>query len=211
MTAIDHQWQKVQESLRAEFGDAAFKSWLAPLNFENIDDSKVVLSSPTKFLKDWIQRQYMDRLRFFWHEVNPEIRSVELVIKDYESLPPMTLSNNNDAAAPSETASVSSPSSQNSSDTSETLIDRFDSRLDPRFTFDNFVVGKPNELAFSAAKRIAEDETVRFNPLFLYGGVGLGKTHLMHAIAHAIREKTPERKVIYLSAEAFMNSCLSSL
>ncbi len=199
MKAPNHQWTEVQNSLRAEFGDAAFKSWLAPLNFENIDENTVILSSPTKFLKDWIQRQYMDRLRFFWNEVNPEVRVVELVIKDYDTMPPVTLSNNNEIT-PSSQPEKSSDTSKNI----EPLIESFDVNLDPRFTFDNFVVGRPNELAFSAAKRIAEDETVRFNPLFLYGGVGLGKTHLMHAIAWAIREKTPERKVIYLSAEAFM-------
>ncbi|WP_438996980.1 chromosomal replication initiator protein DnaA, partial [Candidatus Puniceispirillum sp.] len=76
--------------------------------------------------------------------------------------------------------------------------------LDPRYTFANFVVGKPNELAFAVARRTAESEKVAFNPLFLYGGVGLGKTHLMHAIAWHIREQTPSRKVMYLSAEKFM-------
>ena len=76
--------------------------------------------------------------------------------------------------------------------------------LDPRYTFSNFVVGKPNELAFAVARRAAESEHVAFNPLFLYGGVGLGKTHLMHAIAWHIRGQNPSRKVMYLSAEKFM-------
>ena len=74
----------------------------------------------------------------------------------------------------------------------------FGAPLDPRFTFDNFVVGKPNELAFAASQRVAESEEVTFNPLFLYGGVGLGKTHLMHAIGWKIKERSPDRKVIYL-------------
>lgn len=77
-------------------------------------------------------------------------------------------------------------------------------RLDPRFTFDNFVVGKSNELAHAAARRVAEQTEIQFNPLFLYGGVGLGKTHLMHAIAHEIQARDPNRKVLYLSAEKFM-------
>ena len=76
--------------------------------------------------------------------------------------------------------------------------------LDPRYTFANFVVGKPNELAFAVARRTAESERVSFNPLFLYGGVGLGKTHLMHAIAWQIWRQSPGRKVMYLSAEKFM-------
>ena len=83
--------------------------------------------------------------------------------------------------------------------------------LDPRFTFDNFVVGKPNELAYAAARRVAEAGTVPFNPLFLYGGVGLGKTHLMHAIAWHIRRRTPKRRIIYLSAEKFMYQFVRAL
>ena len=87
----------------------------------------------------------------------------------------------------------------------------FGAPLDPRFTFDNFVVGKPNELAFAAAKRVAEAEKVTFNPLFLYGGVGLGKTHLMNAIAWEIKKNNSERKVIYLSAEKFMYQFVRAL
>ena len=83
--------------------------------------------------------------------------------------------------------------------------------LDPRYTFNNFVVGKPNEFAHAAAKRIAESPTAQFNPLFLYGGVGLGKTHLMHAIAWNIREVDPNRTVIYMSAEKFMYRFIRAL
>ncbi len=83
--------------------------------------------------------------------------------------------------------------------------------LDPRYTFDNFVVGKPNEFAYAAAKRVAESPDMQFNPLFLYGGVGLGKTHLMHAIAWLIRESNPGRTVIYMSAEKFMYRFIRAL
>ncbi len=83
--------------------------------------------------------------------------------------------------------------------------------LDSRFTFENFVVGKPNELAYAAALRVAESDTPLFNPLFLYGGVGLGKTHLMHAIAWHIKKVHPTRKVIYLSAEKFMYQFIRAL
>lgn len=93
------------------------------------------------------------------------------------------------------------------------LEDRSDlsAALDPRFTFENFVVGKPNELAHAAARRVADATTVTFNPLFLYGGVGLGKTHLMHALAWQIRKNDPNRKVLYLSAEKFMYQFIRAL
>ena len=91
------------------------------------------------------------------------------------------------------------------------ITDGLSSPLDVRFTFDNFIVGKPNELAHAAALRVADSDAVAFNPLFLYGGVGLGKTHLMHAIAWAIRERTPQRKVLYMSAEKFMYQFVRAL
>ncbi len=83
--------------------------------------------------------------------------------------------------------------------------------LDPRFTFDSFVVGKPNELAHAAARRVAEGGPVTFNPLFLYGGVGLGKTHLMHAIAWELQNQQPDLRVVYLSAEQFMYRFVQAL
>jgi chromosomal replication initiator protein len=89
--------------------------------------------------------------------------------------------------------------------------DGISAALDPRYTFDNFVIGKPNEFAYAAARRLAEAESVPFNPLFLYGGVGLGKTHLMHAIAWHIRRTQPHRTVIYLSAEKFMYRFIRAL
>jgi len=85
------------------------------------------------------------------------------------------------------------------------------SPLDPRFTFDRFVVGKPNELAYAAAQRVAKGGESAFNPLFLYGGVGLGKTHLMHAIAHETMATNPEARVLYLSAEQFMYKFVQAL
>lgn len=94
---------------------------------------------------------------------------------------------------------------------SDALDDGLSAPLDPRYTFENFVTGKPNEFAYAAAQRIADSERVTFNPLFLYGGVGLGKTHLMHSIAWGIRERHPERRVVYLSAEKFMYSFVKAL
>jgi chromosomal replication initiator protein len=93
----------------------------------------------------------------------------------------------------------------------QTAVGDVGASLDARFTFENFIVGKSNELAHAAARRVAEAPTAPFNPLFLYGGVGLGKTHLMHAIAWQIRRRQPERKVIYLSAEKFMYQFISAL
>ncbi|AWK87883.1 chromosomal replication initiator protein DnaA [Azospirillum thermophilum] len=121
-------------------------------------------------------------------------------------------------APPGYGGSAYAPPPYGASDESPTAVasvleDRTDisAPLDPRFTFENFVVGKPNELAHAAARRVADATAVTFNPLFLYGGVGLGKTHLMHALAWQIRKNDPNRKVIYLSAEKFMYQFIRAL
>ena len=117
------------------------------------------------------------------------------------------------ASGPSSFSSPAFPSDESPTAVASVLEDRTDisAPLDPRFTFENFVVGKPNELAHAAARRVADATSVTFNPLFLYGGVGLGKTHLMHAIAWQIRKNDPNRKVIYLSAEKFMYQFIRAL
>jgi chromosomal replication initiator protein len=181
------RWTRIRSQLRAEFGEAAYRSWLKPASFELADAQTVRILAPTRFMRDWIETQYGDRLLKLCAAENPEIQRLDIVHAGAEP--------ENIASGPRQAAAVAR--AQNSDDD-------IGAPLDQRFRFDNFVVGKPNELAFAAARRVAEAQAVPFNPLFLYGGVGLGKTHLMHAIAWHIRETTPERRVIYLSAEKFM-------
>ena len=100
---------------------------------------------------------------------------------------------------------------QDKEDEDDHYYDDISAPLDPQFTFDNFIVGKPNELAYAAAQRVAQSEVVSFNPLFLYGGVGLGKTHLMHAVAWNIKKRNPKKNVVYLTAEKFMYQFIKAL
>jgi len=212
------QWDRVLGRLRVEFGDAVFKSWLKPLTFANAGEGEVIVSVPTRFMRDWVERHYLERIRAIWSEENNGVRSVAVRVHrpatpKAAALGPNGLgvpqnahsngaTNGNGHAAPPQAPAIHSGSE-----------DRADisAPLDPRFTFDNFVVGKSNEFAYAAARRLAEAKTVPFNPLFLYGGVGLGKTHLMHAIAWAIRERNPAKRVIYLSAEKFMYQFIRAL
>jgi chromosomal replication initiator protein len=194
--AIVEGWRRVAERLREEIGDAAFKSWVQPIVPYELLDGKIRLCVPTRFLRDWVASHYGDRLKGLWSQEDPSITDMELIVRASVAAarPPL-----------GDSLPVSLPAASMVSEISS-ADDRFtlSASLDPRFTFGNFVVGKPNEFAFAAAKRVAEAETVSFNPLFLYGGVGLGKTHLMHAIAWQIREINPNRSVLYLSAEKFM-------
>jgi chromosomal replication initiator protein len=188
-------WVRVRSRLRDEFGEAAFRNWLKPLALTRVDDGKAMLAAPSRFLRDWIASHYGDRLIETWRQEAAGIRGVVVEAPDVS-----------DASAPSAVPPDMKPelSSDGFPAPRGSATDDYTAPLDGRFTFENFVVGKPNELAYAAARRVAEADTLPFKPLFLYGGVGLGKTHLMHALAWRIRERTPERKVVYISAERFM-------
>ncbi len=208
---IDSQWDRVRGRLRDEVGDAAFRSWLRPITLHDYQDGAVRLSLPTRFMRDWVATHYADRIRTLWGAENPAVRAVEIVVgasRPAAEEPAATRV----TAFPSRALPASAPAAPRiAASTAPADIDDLGAQLDPRFTFRNFVVGKPNEFAHAAAQRVAEAEAVSFNPLFLYGGVGLGKTHLMHAIAWHIKEHNPARRVLYLSAEKFMYRFIRAL
>jgi chromosomal replication initiator protein len=207
------EWDRVLGHLKAEVGEAAYRSWLRPMNVERVDNGEAIVAAPTRFLRDWVATHYADRLLALWRAENQLVASVSIVVAvasesnglDHSPAPGGG-SNGGRAPSPAEPAAIL-----------EITEDRGQfSALDQRFTFENFVVGKPNELAHAAARRVAEAcanpvHTVPFNPLFLYGGVGLGKTHLMHAVAWHVRRHACDRKVIYLSAEKFMYQFIRAL
>ncbi len=195
------QWARIRARLRAEVGEATFRSLLKPLTLEDVKDGSALISVPTKFMRDWVETQYGERLLELWSKENPNVSSVNIVIAG-------PLESRGEAV----TATMSPPVPPKREPVRESASnDGISAPLDPRFTFGNFVVGKPNELAFAAARRVAEAVSAPFNPLFLYGGVGLGKTHLMHAIAWQIRSNSPERSIIYMSAEKFMYQFIRAL
>ena len=179
-------WGRIRTELRSSIGVDAFNNWIEPLEFVGLNGSSAHFSVPTGFMGNWVSRNYADAIK---HQFQSE--GVDVARLDF-SVPAQT----NSVAKP---ASASAPAAVKPAE-----AELASSPLDSRFTFDQFVVGTPNELAHAAARRVAEGGDVTFNPLFLYGGVGLGKTHLMHAIAHEIRASRPEARVLYLSAEQFM-------
>ena len=193
--SLPAQWARIRSRLRAEYGEAAYRSWLKPLTLSGTSDEVVQLTVPTRFMRDWVEAQYGERLLSLWTSENTSIKNVDILLEGSAAaqlVESQAATMKTTAVTEARQADISAP-------------------LDPRFTFDNFIVGKPNELAFAAARRVAEAATVPFNPLFLYGGVGLGKTHLLHAIAWHIRKRTPERRVVYLSAEKFMYQFIRAL
>ncbi len=199
-----NQWSRVRTNLKSVVGDAAFNSWLKPLSVSHIEEGEVVLTVPTRFMRDWVVSHYLEHLRALWTNENASVQAVNIFVRAPAKPTPRL----EEESKASFEGSGSLPKKGRVSVTDEVDIG---APLDSRFTFDNFVVGKPNELAFAAAQRVGNSAAVPFNPLFLYGGVGLGKTHLMHAIAWHIRSIYPDRRVIYLSAEKFMYQFIRAL
>ena len=201
----DNNWAKIKKNLKNTVGSTNYNNWLKQVSFLSVENEVVSLSVPTKFLRDWIVNNYADKIKIECKKINENIASVKILVKPVGGriVPGTARELKSDNKQWNNSLDIRNSNYQNNND--------FGAPLDPRFTFDNFVVGKPNELAFAASERVAESEVVTFNPLFLYGGVGLGKTHLMHAIGWKIKEQQPDRKVIYLSAEKFMYQFVRAL
>ena len=199
-------WNRVLGRMRREVGETAYRSWFGSMTVERVASGEGVIAVPTRFLRDWVTTHYGDRLLALWRSENNEVHRISFVVD------PLRTRGERSVA----TAEQALPASTNEVGATDIVDDKTGGSLDARLTFENFVVGKPNELAHAAARRVAETcstatPSVPFNPLFLYGGVGLGKTHLMHAIAWHVRSQAPGRKVIYLSAEKFMYQFIRAL
>ena len=189
----DKIWTKLKISLKKSVGENSFNSWLSPINFSHVEEDMAVLTVPTNFLGNYVLQNFGELITAQISSKNNKISRIRFEVD--------TSSNS---------LGVSQPSAVTHTNISKDN-ELTGAQLDKRFTFDAFVVGKPNELAHAAARRVAEGGIVSFNPLFLYGGVGLGKTHLMHAIAWELQNRRPDLNVLYLSAEQFMYRFVQAL
>lgn len=188
-------WPIIKLALRKTVGEAAFTNWINPLELSLLDESMAQFNAPTKFIGDWVARNYGDAIKLEFAKQGESIDRLSFGVKAKSSAIITPKPHITPKAERTKTGSADLPGAA----------------LDLRFTFDNFVVGKPNELAHAAARRVAEGGEVSFNPLFLHGGVGLGKTHLMHAIAWEIKKRDPNARILYLSAEQFMYRFVQAL
>ncbi|WP_296476390.1 chromosomal replication initiator protein DnaA [Roseinatronobacter sp.] len=189
---VAEQWTGISEELRYEIGESNHKNWIAPLECLGIRDGVVRFRAPSRFVGDWVKRTYHDQIFSRLQTIGTDVTRMEFIVGEPAQR----------AATTTATATANKISSGD---------ELQGAPLDGKYNFDNFVVGKPNELAHAAARRVAEGGPVTFNPLFLYGGVGLGKTHLMHAIAWELKAKRPDLQVLYLSAEQFMYRFVQAL
>ncbi len=189
---VDAAWETVRTVLRHECGPRTYDNWLKPIAFIGVDGDTVRLALPTPFHADWVANHFLDRLRSLWTAQRPDLRHVALSVVPTAHVESAATAAAVPAAGPAPGACIGLP-------------------LEPRYSFDSFVVGKSNELAYNAARSLADAGPIGFNPLFLHGTTGLGKTHLMHAIGGELRARQPGAKVAYLSAEKFMVDFLAAL
>jgi chromosomal replication initiator protein len=211
-TTLVEQWTRIRARLRADVGEAAFNSWLKPLTLGEMLGNRLRIAVPTRFMRDWIEQNYGTQLTEFWQEENANVAHVEIIVEPTRTAPQAPGGPPLSSIGPrhaDETTPINGEFEHD--DAVTTGAEDVRALLDQRFVFNKFIVGRTNELAHAAARRVAESDSVPFNPLFLFGGVGLGKTHLMHAIAWHITERDRSRRVLYMSAEKFMYQFIRAL
>jgi chromosomal replication initiator protein len=218
MTSMDQErWTRVKDRLRAEVGDDIYSSWFARMELDGNEADTVKLSVPTRFLKSWIQSHYAEKVLACWQAEQPTLLRIELTVRSsvIRTLPPKVKPAEL-PPGPREMREIKPNGSdlRNAAGPISAVHEALGgSPLDPRLTFETFVVGRSNTLAHAAAKQVAQarrGDVVMFNPLYIHAGVGLGKTHLLQSLAWA-GNATAERKVLYLTAEKFMYGFVAAL
>ena len=188
-------WEKVQVEMKEKFGRDIFESWLRKINFVDEFNNYILLTVSTRFIRDWITSRYLDQILLIVKSYKPEINRIEL-----------SLNENNQES----TNDASKDKNANFSKDNVSFIKDFlfqYNRIDPNRNFDNFITGSSNKLAFEASKKVSENIS-HYNPLYIYGGVGMGKTHLLNSIGLKLKDSN---KVMFISAERFMYQFVKSI
>jgi chromosomal replication initiator protein len=195
-------WAAIRANLRKRCGPRTFDGWLKPIVLADMDmeGGTVRLTLPSDFMAQWVETHFADQLLAAWRAMLPQVRNVVIAACAPGARGEMAEEPVQDAAEP-EAEADGEPAPE---DDVAAAADERGTPLEPRFTFESFVVGKANEVAYNAARTLAEGGRIGFNPLFLHGGTGLGKTHLMHAIGREHLRRNARARVIYMSAEKFM-------
>jgi len=207
-------WTELKSLLKKEFGENLYNSWLSKLNIVSVSNNEIIMSVSTPFVKDWIMKEFLNGrkkivngeavwikkgIKQIFTEKYPNLQSFDIIVDKNQTI-------NTEEVTYTNTNKVSSISEHQN-------LYAVRTELNPTYTFENFVVGSSNKLAYSVAKSIAEstDLGMSTNPFFTYGGMGLGKTHLLQAIAWKLKENNPKQQIIYLSAEKFMYLFIQAL
>ena len=195
---LKEKWDKILESIRDdnELSNVAFKTWLLPLKVFRIEGNILKITAPFEQAATYVENKYKTFLYVAVAEAMGEEYEIR-IITEYEALKEKPL----EPETPKKAAAAPAPK----------VAEEQKTNLNPRYTFDTFVIGSNNRFAHAAALAVAESPGKEYNPLFLYGGVGLGKTHLMHSVAHYILQQDPTKKVLYVTSEVFTNELIDSI
>ncbi len=195
-------WQFCADKLKDELAPTQFNTWIRPLKVEE-DDTEIIVSAPNRFVLDWVTENYLNKINKLLVQLDQASpKKVKLVIANGKEAPAFPQVSRNQPRQPAPKAEEKSP---------KKIEIEHRSNLNPEFSFEKFVEGKSNQLATAAAKQVSENPGKAYNPLFIYGGVGLGKTHLMHAVGNLILDQKPNGKVIYLHSERFVADMVKAL
>lgn len=184
-------WQHILSIINTKLSKPSFDTWFKATKIVSLNDRQIVISAPTTFAVEWLESRYTKLVATTVYEYLGKQVDVSFVIEE--------------SAAPEQTQVYKEPPAPVQAEESVSNM------LNPKYTFDTFVIGSGNRFAHAASLAVAEAPARAYNPLFLYGGVGLGKTHLMHAIGHYILEHSPSSKVVYISSEKFTNEFINSI
>ena len=187
-------WAKTLETIKSELSEVSFNTWIKSCEPISISSDTITISVPNSFTQDILDKRYKDLVANSIEVVCSKLYKIEFVI----------------ASEASEKEELKETSS-NSASKSIVVNDEMSSTLNPKYTFNSFVIGNSNRFAHAASLAVAESPAKAYNPLFRYGGVGLGKTHLMHAIGHYILDNNPSAKVVYVSSEKFTNELINAI
>ena len=190
-------WELIQEDFKIKFGKEVFESWLKKMDLVEVKADYLLISVPTRFIRDWITSRYLDQILQIVKSFNKEISRIEFLIKEKKEL--------NAEENKFEIEDKINSSKENISFIKDSYLQY--NRIDPNKSFENFIIGDSNKLAFEAAKKVSQ-EISRYNPLYLYSGVGMGKTHLLNSIGLELKKKY---KVMFISAERFMYQFVKSI
>jgi len=229
--APDIVWSQCQMRLQSELPEQQYNTWIRPLKINYLQDGQngegqgytapndediVQLVAPNRFVEEWVKNKFLRRIEELFHQLSGSdivlgITANSTPTPQFESQNPVINDNNRvEVSAPvlddiKPTVNKAPPIVRSAAETS------LKTNLNSDFTFDSFVEGKSNQLAFAAARQVAENPGGSYNPLFIYGGVGLGKTHLMHAVGNALKEQKPDAKIVYLHSERFVADMVKAL
>lgn len=210
-------WQQCLNRLQDELPSAEFSMWIRPLQAE-LEDNTLTLFAPNRFVLDWVRDKYLLRINGLLSEFCGS-NCPQMKFEVGKRRTPVNLMASSSNSAPASQSSAAPDKAPVQTHTMPSWIERaedkpqliYKSNVNVNYTFDNFVEGKSNQLARAAAQQVSENPGGSYNPLFLYGGTGLGKTHLLHAVANGIRARKADAKVIYMHSERFVQDMVKAL